>query len=334
MNAFAKRERKDVLPLRSPVAFVFPGQGSQHLGMLAALASEYPKVEELFATVSKQLGYDLWALTQYGPLEQLNETEYTQAAMLTADVAVYSLLQERLRLNPGMMAGHSLGEYAALVCSRSITLSNAAMLVSMRGRLMQETVPVGQGAMAVIVGLVDEQVEQLCKEVSSQHNEVLPANYNSVGQVVIAGHLSAVERAIERAETYGARMAKIIPVSVPCHCSLLNQAAHQFEKYLEKAAFNTPSVPVISNVDLSVYNNPQHIKQLLAQQLFRPVRWVETILKMKQNGVRVIVECGPGKVLSGLIKRIDSSLKTLSIHDPLSFHSAIAELSQYFDKEL
>lgn len=296
-------------------ATVFPGQGSQHIGMLSDLAQSYPQVQQCFKAVSDRLGYDLWALTQEGPETRLNQTEYTQAAMLTADVVVYYILEARLQIKPKIMAGHSLGEYAALVCAGAITLPDAAELVANRGRLMQETVSLGLGAMAAIVGLSDDKVRSLCEEVSTDVEQVIPANYNAIGQVVIAGHRSAVDRAIVSAEAIGARMAKIIPVSVPCHCPLLTEAAARFEAFLQAAPFVTPSIPVISNVDLSCYESPEHIRQLLKAQLYRPVRWVETIQMIKQQGLSHVIECGPGKVLTGLVKRIDSSLKTMHVND-------------------
>mgnify|MGYP000729935436 CR=1 FL=1 len=307
-------------------AFVFPGQGSQSVGMLGELASRYPLVTDLFATVSERLGYDVWALVQQGPEERLNQTEHTQVAVLTADVAVYKILQQCTNNVPTMMAGHSLGEYAALVCADAISLPDAAALVARRGQLMQDTVPLGQGAMAAIIGLTDDQVQLICANASSPQSQVSPANYNAIGQVVIAGHTSAVEKAIGLADEAGARMAKQIPVSVPCHCSLLTNAAEAFADDLQQAAFKVPTRPVISNVDLSVYQSVDQIRSLLTEQLYRPVRWVETIQLMKNNGIECIVECGPGKVLSGLIKRIDKSINALSIHDSVSLDSAITQL--------
>jgi [acyl-carrier-protein] S-malonyltransferase len=310
----------------SNTAFVFPGQGSQSVGMLSELASHYPLVIDLFSSVSERLGYDVWALVQQGPEERLNQTEHTQVAVLTADVAVYKTLQQCTVSLPAMMAGHSLGEYAALVCADAISLPDAAALVARRGQLMQETVPFGQGAMAAIVGLTDGEVQSICAKASTTQNQVSPANYNAIGQVVIAGHTSAVEVAIQLADEAGARMAKQIPVSVPCHCSLLKNAADAFADDLQQAAFKVPTRPVISNVDMSVYQSADQIRALLTEQLYRPVRWVETIQLMKNNGIECIVECGPGKVLSGLVKRIDKSIHALSINDSASLDSAIVQL--------
>lgn len=306
-------------------AFVFPGQGSQSVGMLNELAISHPSILELFTSVSERIGYDLWELIQHGPDTRLNQTEHTQVAMLVADVAVYKLLQQQ-GASPAMMAGHSLGEYAALVCADAISLPDAAALVQKRGQLMQETVPLGQGAMAAIVGLTDEDVQQLCMQVSTATSQATPANYNAIGQVVIAGHTSAVEKAIKLADQMGARMAKNIPVSVPCHCLLLTEAARRFADYLQSANFKVPTVPVISNVDLNIYQSVSQIKSLLREQLYRPVRWVETIQMMKKKGIDQIIECGPGKTLTGLVKRIDKSLHVINVNDPSSFEAAITQL--------
>ena len=297
-------------------AFVFPGQGSQSLGMLRDLAEQHPLVLDVFATVSDALGYDVWKLVQTGPEEQLNQTEFTQVAMLTADVAVYRVLQAH-GVEAGISAGHSLGEYAALVCADALDLADAARLVQARGQLMQQTVPLGQGAMAAIVGLTDEQVQQLCQEASTDTHLVSPANYNAIGQVVIAGHTEAVKQAMLLADAMGARLAKAIPVSVPCHCELLRDAAKKFQDVLEKTACTTPKRAVISNVDLSTHTTPENMRRLLAEQLYKPVRWVETIQAMKQAGVTQIIECGPGGVLAGLTKRIDRSIPAMSVNTPI-----------------
>jgi [acyl-carrier-protein] S-malonyltransferase len=304
-------------------AFVFPGQGSQSVGMLSELGASYPIVTELFGNVSEQIGYDLWTLVQQGPEATLNQTEHTQVAMLTADVAVFRLLQQQGMETPAIMAGHSLGEYAALVCSEAISLEDAALLVAKRGQFMQSTVPLGEGAMAAIVGLTDEEVRVLCKEASTTTHQVTPANYNAIGQVVIAGHTVAVEKAIKLADESGARMARNIPVSVPCHCPLLMKAAEKFSESLKQAALKVPTLPVISNVDLSVYQSVEQIRSLLTEQLYSPVRWVETIQIMKNKGVERIVECGPGKVLSGLIKRIDKSITAMSVNDDASLNAVL-----------
>ena len=305
-------------------AYVFPGQGSQSVGMLRDLSAHHPSILQTFTSVSERVGYDVWALVQDGPDARLNQTEHTQVAVLTADVAVFSVLKQQGITPARLMAGHSLGEYAALVCAGAIDLPDAAALVAMRGKLMQDTVPFGQGAMAAIVGLSDAQVQMLCVEASCVGAQVTPANYNAIGQVVIAGHTAAVEQAILLAEAQGARLAKKIPVSVPCHCPLLTEAANMFTDFLQAAPFKTPELPVVSNVDLSVYQSAEHIRRLLKEQLYRPVRWVETIQWMKNQGIESVIECGPGKVLSGLIKRIDKSLQATSIYDQSSLEAALA----------
>ena len=268
----------------------------------------------------------MWSLVQHGPETTLNQTEHTQVAVLVADVAVYQVLQHHGVPRPAMMAGHSLGEYAALVSAGAINLLDAAALVSTRGRLMQETVPFGQGAMAAIVGLTDEAVQTLCLQVSTATQQVTPANYNAIGQVVIAGHTGAVEKAIKKAEEMGALMARNIPVSVPCHCPLLAQAADEFADSLQRTDFKVPMLPVISNVNLSVYQSVEQIRTLLKEQLYSPVRWVETIQLMKSNGIEWVIECGPAKVLSGLIKRIDKSLHAMSVNDLSSVDSVLGML--------
>jgi [acyl-carrier-protein] S-malonyltransferase len=298
-------------------ALVFPGQGSQFVGMLADLAVMYPDIKLTFQSVSDHLHYDIWKMVQEGPEELLNQTEHTQIAMLTADVALFQILKPQLSVAPKMLAGHSLGEYAALVCANALTLLDAATLVQSRGRLMQQAIPLGVGAMAAIVGLTDEQVRDICIQSSNSQEEVTPANYNAIGQVVIAGHTSAVLRAIQLAESMQAKLAKIIPVSVPCHCDLLKPAAEKFANALAQTSMQVPAHPVISNVDLSVYRSVEQIRHLLQQQLYAPVRWVETIQMMQKNGVDTIVECGPGKVLSGLIKRIDKSIKVNTVQEIL-----------------
>ena len=309
-------------------AYVFPGQGSQTVGMLAQLAQNHGLITEVFDEASERLGYNLWSLVQNGPLQQLNQTEYTQAAMLTADVAVFKLLQSLGAAKPQWMAGHSLGEYAAVVCADALTLSDAAWLVSQRGRIMQECVPEGHGAMAAIVGLTDDDVMTVCESASNSTHQVTPANFNAIGQTVIAGHAEAVKQAVVLAEQMNARLACVIPVSVPCHCPLLLEAATIFESYLEQTSWAVPTVSVISNVDLSVYESTSAIRTLLKKQLYSPVRWVETIQKLKANSVNKIVEVGPGKVLGGLIKRIDKSIDTMSVNDEASLNQFLQTFSQ------
>ena len=311
----------------STTAYVFPGQGSQRVGMLGDLADAYPFLLVPFKEVSEKLGYDLWSLIQNGPDTLLNQTEHTQVALLTADVALFELLKQHGAPQAATMAGHSLGEYAALVCAGALRLSDAATLVATRGKLMQQASPLGKGAMAAIVGLTDSEVESICLEASTVDSQVTPANYNAIGQVVVAGHKAAVEQAILLSEAKGARLAKQIPVSVPCHCSLLFEVADEFAESLARVAFKTPAVSVISNVDLSVYSSVAEIRLLLKEQLYRPVRWVETIQKMKKQGIERVVECGQGKVLSGLIKRIDPSLQLISTNDKPGFELALSQFS-------
>lgn len=304
-------------------AYVFPGQGSQSVGMLAQLAQRYELITDLFKQVSERLNYDLWALVQEGPEVRLNQTEYTQAAMLTSDVAIFKLLKSLGAASPQLMAGHSLGEYAALVCADALSLSDAAWLVSQRGRIMQSCVPEGQGAMAAIVGLTQEQVINLCGKASDTTQQVSPANFNAPEQTVIAGHTDAVNRAIQLAQAMDARLALIIPVSVPCHCPLLNGAAQEFESYLAQTAFTIPNIAVISNVNLSIYHSTEEIRSLLKQQLYSPVRWVETIQLMKEKSIERIIESGPGKVLSGLVKRIDKTIQTISVNNEASLQQVL-----------
>ncbi|HAU1151468.1 TPA: ACP S-malonyltransferase [Legionella pneumophila] len=307
-------------------AFVFPGQGSQSIGMLSDFMPQYTVITDVFAEASDALGYDLWDLVQNGPETKLNQTEYTQAAMLTADVAIYRLLMQLGVPQPQVMAGHSLGEYAALVCANSLSLKDAAQLVARRGQVMQNAIPLGEGAMAAIVGLSDEQVRSLCEEASTANYLVTPANYNALGQIVVAGHRTAVDKLIQLAEDAGARLAMIIPVSVPCHCPLLKDAAELFAENLAQIEFQVPSVDVVSNVDLSIYYSTQHIIDKLKEQLYSPVRWVETVQLIQQHGIELVVECGPGKVLNGLIKRIERNLTTISVYDTISLDQVIERL--------
>lgn len=314
-------------------AFVFPGQGSQSLGMLFELAAKYSMIIKTFVEASEAAGYDIWSLVQNGPEEQLNQTEYTQVAMLTADVAVYRVLREQEVPFPNIMAGHSLGEYAALVAANSLTLADAVQLVARRGQLMQEAIPLGMGSMAALVGLSDEQVSELCKEASQPHDEVAPANFNAIGQVVVAGHTNAVKRLLVLAEKAQARLAKIIPVSVPCHCVLLKEAAYVFAECLSKVEFKPPVIDVISNVDLTAYESAEQIREKLKEQLYSPVRWVETIQLFKNKGIERIVECGPGKVLGGLIKRIDKTVAAISVYDSDGLNQVLMPLRNRVEGE-
>ncbi|MEJ2552730.1 MAG: ACP S-malonyltransferase [Gammaproteobacteria bacterium] len=304
------------------IACVFPGQGSQSVGMLAALAAAYPEVEETFTVASRTLDYDLWQLTQQGPEAELNRTDKTQPAMLAAGVAVWRVWQKRQGAQPAFVAGHSLGEYTALVCAGSIDLESAVRLVAERGRYMQEAVPAGQGAMAAILGLGDEQVRAACDH-AAQGEVVAAVNLNSPGQVVIAGHRAAVERAVEHAKQAGAKRALLLPVSVPSHCSLMGPAAERLALYLHDIEINVPRIPVLNNVDVNLCTAPEEIRDALVRQLVSPVRWVETIQALAGRGVRCIVECGPGKVLAGLNKRIDREMTAVSVQDPASLDEAL-----------
>lgn len=303
------------------LAFVFPGQGSQSVGMLNALAEYTPIVKETFAEASSALGYDLWAIASAGPDEKLNQTEITQPAMLTAGVAVWRVWNQEQGARPAVMAGHSLGEYTALTCAGVFQFTDAVKLVADRGRFMQAAVPAGQGGMAAIVGLDDDAVRKLCDENSL--GEVLSAvNFNSPGQVVIAGSAKAVARAVENAKGAGAKLAKVLPVSVPSHCALMHPAAEKMRERLEQTSINIPVIPVLHNVNVKAEMSSDGIRDALVQQIESPVRWVETVQAMTAEGVTKLIECGPGKVLAGLNKRISRDALTLPVFDPESLRQA------------
>lgn len=307
------------------LAFVFPGQGSQSVGMLNALAAAYPQVVETYAEASSALGYDLWAVVANGPEEKLNQTEVTQPAMLAAGVAVWRLWQHLKAPLPEIMAGHSLGEYTALTCSGAIAFSDAVTLVAARGRFMQEAVPAGQGGMAAIVGLDDDAVRTLCEQVAQ--GDVLSAvNFNSPGQVVIAGTAAAVTRAVENAKGAGAKLAKQLPVSVPSHCALMHPAAERLRERLRELSIVPPRIPVLHNVHVNSETSPDAIRDALVRQIESPVRWVETVQKMAAEGATRLVECGPGKVLTGLNKRILKDVQTLPVYDPETLQQARSAL--------
>jgi len=296
-------------------AFVFPGQGSQSVGMLADLAAEFAIVGDTFQQASAVLDYDLWQLVAEGPEAQLNQTDRTQPAMLTAGVAVWRVWQSVSDITPAYFAGHSLGEYTALVAAEALDFADAVKLVEKRGQFMQQAVPAGEGAMAAILGLDDDIVRSLCVEASAQ-GVVEAVNFNSPGQVVIAGSTAAVKQAIELATAKGAKRALQLPVSVPSHCELMKPAAEQLAAELDKIEIRMPSTPVIHNASVTAANDTTELKQLLADQLYSPVRWVETIQWFATQGVDTVVESGPGKVLAGLNKRIDKSLTALPLFDP------------------
>lgn len=288
-------------------AVVFPGQGSQSLNMLAAFSEHVGLVEHYTQRASSVLGYNLAELIEKGPEEKLNQTEYTQPALLVAGVIAWEIWKKNISEKPAFFAGHSLGEYTALTCAKSITFEDAVRLVQARGQYMQAAVPVGEGAMAAIVGLDETTVATVCASVAHS-DDLSPANFNSIGQVVIAGKREAVEAAILAAKEAGAKMALMLPMSVPSHCHLMLPAAKRLEKTLNTITFQAPEIPVINNVDVTIETSSETIKEALVRQLYSPVRWVETIQNMRLRGVSTIVECGPGKVLAGLIKRIDKEI--------------------------
>jgi [acyl-carrier-protein] S-malonyltransferase len=305
------------------IALVFPGQGSQSVGMLSDLYAEFAIVRETFAEASAALGYDLWDLVANGPEADLNETHRTQPALLTASVAVWRLWQQQNGATPAYLAGHSLGEYSALVCAGVLALADAVKLVEKRGQYMQTAVPAGTGAMSAIIGLDDALIAKACDE-AAQGEVVSPVNYNSPGQVVIAGHKAAVERANELCKAAGAKRALPLPVSVPSHCALMRPAAEQLAKDLQALAFHKPVISVINNVDVADATDATAIQDALVRQLFSPVRWTETIEFLAAQGVTEVIELGAGKVLSGLIKRINKELLTTSVNDVASLQAALA----------
>ncbi len=309
----------------SSFSIVFPGQGSQAVGMLGALAETYPSVVETFTEASAALGYDLWQLVQSGPAEELNQTARTQPAMLAAGVAVWRVWQMQGGPAPKMMAGHSLGEYTALVCAGAMSFSDAVGLVADRGRFMQEAVPAGSGGMAAILGLDDDQVLTVCSE-AAQGEVVEAVNFNSPGQVVIAGAKAAVDRACGLAKDAGAKRALPLPVSVPSHCALMRPAAERLSERLAGIAISSPKIPVLHNVNVETADDADAIRQLLAAQLYSPVRWVETVQKMAAGGIATLFEAGPGKVLAGLTKRIDKNLKGVGVFDPDTLKDALETL--------
>ena len=305
-------------------AFVFPGQGSQSVGMLSALAAAEPAVQATFAQASEVLGYDLWQLTSAGPAEDLNATERTQPAMLAAGVATWRTWQARGGALPGLVSGHSLGEFTALVCAGALDFAPAIALVRCRGELMQAAVPAGSGAMAAILGLDDEAVEAACRE-AAQGEVVEPANYNSPGQVVIAGAAAAVQRAIAAAKARGAKRAVLLPVSVPSHSSLMQAAAVRLQERLAALEVRVPRIRYVSAVDARPHEDPQDIRALLVRQLSSPVRWSQTLSALSA-GLAQVIECGPGKVLTGLNRRIEkrADLTFLALEDPASLDAALA----------
>ncbi|WP_279085222.1 ACP S-malonyltransferase [Gilliamella apis] len=303
-------------------AMVFPGQGSQAVGMLKDLAENYSVVKSTFDEASQVLGYDLWTLVQEGPADELNKTWQTQPALLAASVAIYRVWQSINGPQPEFMAGHSLGEYSALVCAGVIDFKDAIKLVELRGKLMQEAVPSGTGAMFAIIGLDNDSIRKACEQ-AAQGQVVAPVNFNSPGQVVIAGNKEAVERAGALCKEAGAKRALPLAVSVPSHCALMKPAADKLATTLNNMTFNAPQFAVINNVDVKVESSADNIKAALIAQLYSPVRWTETVEEMAKQGVTLLVEMGPGKVLTGLTKRIVDSLSACAVNDKASLDVAI-----------
>lgn len=306
------------------LAFVFPGQGSQSLGMLAELAAAHPVVRTAFDQASEGAAVDLWALSQQGPEEQLNQTEFTQPALLAAGVATWRAWEAAGGPRPALLAGHSLGEYAALVAAGAISLADGARLVRERGRLMQLAVPAGTGAMAAVLGAEDAQVADACREASGDE-VVVPANYNSPGQIVIGGHAAAVDRAMAALSAQGVRKMVKLAVSVPSHTPLMREAADRLAEVMAGMAWREPGLPVVQNVDGQVHAGVPAIREALARQLYLPVRWTDCVQSLAARGATRIAECGPGKVLAGLCKRIDKSLDTRALGTPADFDAAMAE---------
>ena len=294
--------------------------------MLAQLAAAYQQVEQTFAEASAALGFDLWRLVQDGPADELNRTQITQPAMLAAGVAVARVWTARGGPKPLAMAGHSLGEYSALVCAEAMDFADAVALVAERGRLMQEAVPAGEGAMAAVLGLDDDQVREVCAQ-AAEGQVVEAVNFNSPGQVVIAGAKPAVERAIGLAKAAGSKRALLLPVSVPSHCALMKPAAERLLERLTQARLRSPEIPVVHNVTVTASRDPKQMRDLLTRQLYRPVRWVETVGELQRRGARTLVEMGPGKVLSGLNRRIDKQIESLAVYDPDSLDKALETLA-------
>lgn len=312
--------------MSASLAFVFPGQGSQSLGMLAELGAQHQLVIDTFREASEALGYDLWALVQNGPEEQLNQTDKTQPAILTASIALWRLWLAEGGARPAFVAGHSLGEYSALVAAGSLSLADAVKLVERRGQLMQEAVPAGQGAMAAILGLDDADVVAICAE-AAQGEVVSAVNFNSPGQVVIAGAKAAVDRAIEGCKARGAKRALPLPVSVPSHCELMRPAAERFADSVNAIEWKAPETPLVQNVSAAVPADLATLKRDLLEQLYKPVRWVECVQTLAAQGAVQLVECGPGKVLAGLNKRCADGVTTYNLNTPDAFVAARAALA-------
>ncbi|KZX75683.1 malonyl CoA-acyl carrier protein transacylase [Oleiphilus sp. HI0009] len=309
------------------LVFMFPGQGSQSVGMMADLLASSEKANQVFAEASDAIGIDLRKLALEGPEERINQTEITQPLILTASIAVWEEWCAQTTIRPDFMCGHSLGEYTALVASGAISLSDAVKLVHLRGQLMQQAVPLGQGAMAALLGLDDETVIKVCEEASSV-GVVSAANFNSPGQVVIAGANDALEKAIELAREAGARRAAMLPVSVPCHCALLEPAGEKLAEAINAISFSEPQVPIVQNYTATVAESIEDLKANLLPHLSKAVQWTKSVRYLADQGATQFVECGPGKVLAGLTRRVDKSLENFAISDGQGITSTIASLSE------
>lgn len=308
------------------LALVFPGQGSQQLGMLGDLAAEHSIIKETFTEASDALGFDLWSMVQQGPEADLNSTENTQPALLTSSVALWRLWQQQGGETPATVAGHSLGEYSALVCAGAIDFADGVKLVQLRGHLMQAAVPAGSGAMAAILGLADADVVAAC-EAAAQGEVVSAVNFNCPGQVVIAGQKAAVARGVEACKAAGAKRAVELPVSVPSHCALMQPAAEKLGEALTNIDVRMPTISLIHNVNAATAADLDELRDLLVRQLYSPVRWTESVQAMQATGVETLIECGPGKVLSGLNKKVDRALNVANIGDAAGLAKALELLN-------
>ncbi len=310
------------------IAIVFPGQGSQSVGMMTDWGDYQNIVNDIYAQASEALGYNLWEVVSEGPADRLNQTQVTQPAMLCAGVACWQIIRNLGDIPQAeLMAGHSLGEYTALVCAGSLELESAVKLVAKRGKLMQSAVAAGDGSMAAIIGLADEDVIQVCSQVQSGVVEAV--NFNAPGQVVIAGQKASVDEAMENAKALGAKRALPLPVSVPSHCSLMQSAAEELFEALQSTQITMPEPAVIHNQNAGIAESTDEIRQLLKKQLFQPVQWVESVQSMHRQGVECLIECGPGKVLSGLTRRIEKSLRAEAIFDIASLEKTIKSFGEY-----
>jgi [acyl-carrier-protein] S-malonyltransferase len=324
MAVFVDGIRAFMSSISAPLAFVFPGQGSQSVGMLAELAAAHAEVQATFAEASQGAGLDLWRLSSQGPAEQLNQTERTQPALLAASVAVWRVWQKVGGAQPAQLAGHSLGEYVALVCAGALSLHDAAALVAARGHLMQAAVPAGVGAMAAILGGDDAQTAAVCAEMA-RGQVVAPANFNSPGQLVIAGNAEAVERVLVRLAELGVKKAIRLAVSVPSHCALMREAADRLGERMAAISWHMPTIPVVQNAEACSYTSIDEIRGALQRQLYLPVRWSECVRALAVGGATRIAECGPGKVLTGLVKRIDKTIEARAIGTPVELDAARIE---------